>query len=332
MDPSRHAAIVYNPTKVDIDALRAAVAAAEEAHGWAPSLWIETTADDPGTGQARQALERGATMVVACGGDGTVRCVAEGLHGRDAAIGLVPAGTGNLLARNLHLPLELDEAVDVAFGGTEESIDIGTVEVVRPDRSRESADFVVLVGVGIDAQMIVHTDEDLKKKAGILAYAQAVIRSVGGGDRIKLRYSADRESPRRARVHSLMVGNCGELPGDIALLPDARADDGLLDMVMLRPGGLLGWLQIVNRMVQHRLLRRRDGGQRLTGPGRDIGSLRYYTGRDLEVWLMHPEPFEMDGDLFGDVIAFRCGIDRAALRIRTTAPPPEVPPGTPSAG
>lgn len=331
MDTSRRAAVVYNPTKVDLEALRTAVAAAEATHGWAPSLWIETTAEDPGTGQTLQAVERGVTMVVACGGDGTVRCVAEGLHGLDAALGLVPAGTGNLLARNLHLPLDLPSAVEVAFGGTEESIDIGTVEVVRPDRTRESADFVVLVGVGIDAQMIVKTDEDLKKKAGVLAYAQAIIRSIGGGDRIQLRYRIDREGPRRASVHSLMVGNCGELPGNIALLPDARADDGLLDMVIMRPGGLLGWLQIVGRVAQHKLFRRRDVGQRITGPGRDIDTLRYLTGRDMEVRLAHPEPFELDGDLFGEVVAFHCTIARAALRIRTTAPPPEVPPGTPSA-
>lgn len=148
---------MFNPTKVDLDELRTLVSAAEEAHGWQPSLWLETTEEDPGAGQARQAVDQGVSMVVACGGDGTVRCVAEGLHGRDAALGLVPVGTGNLLARNLHLPLETDEAVDTVFGGTEESIDIATVRMVRPDRSTQNADFVVMAGVGIDAQMIVNT-------------------------------------------------------------------------------------------------------------------------------------------------------------------------------
>ena len=329
MEPTRLAAVVYNPTKVDVEELRTLVSAAEEAYDWQPSLWIETTEEDPGVGQALQAVERGATTVIACGGDGTVRCVAEGLHGLDASLGLVPAGTGNLLARNLHLPLEMDEAVHVAFGGTEESIDIATVRMVRPDRSTENADFVVMAGVGIDAQMIVNTDEDLKKKAGILAYARAVVKSLGGGDRLKLRYRVDQDPPKRARVHSLMVGNCGELPGNIALLPDARADDGIVDMVMLRPGGLLGWVQIVTRVLQHKLLRREDVGQKITGGERDDRALRYLTGADMEVWLTRPEPFELDGDLFGEVIAFRCEIERAGLRVRTTAPPPETPPGEP---
>lgn len=330
MDSSRRAAIVYNPTKVDLDALRAAVSSAEGQYGWGPSLWIETTEEDPGTGQALQGVERGATMVVACGGDGTVRCVAQGLHGLDAAIGLVPAGTGNLLARNLHLPLGLEESVDVAFGGTEESIDIATVEVVRPDGSQESADFVVMAGVGIDAQMIVNTDEDLKKKAGVLAYVQAIGRSIGGGDRLYVRYRVDGDRPRRARVHSAMVGNCGELPGGIALLPDSRADDGQLEMVLLRPGGLLGWLQIVVRVAQHAILRRSDVARKISGPERDIRTLHYLIGQDMEVRLNHPEPFELDGDLFGEVTAFRCTIERAGLRVRTIAPPPDEAPGSPN--
>lgn len=156
-----------------------------------------------------------------------------------------------------------------------------------------------------------------------------MVKSLGGGDRLKLRYRVDQDPPKRARVHSVMVGNCGELPGRIALLPDARADDGVLDMVMLRPGGLLGWLQIIVRVLQHKLLRRGDVGQKITGPDRDTRALRYLTGADMEVWLTRPEPFELDGDLFGDVIAFRCEVQRAGLRVRTTAPPPEEPPGEP---
>ncbi|SDB79819.1 Diacylglycerol kinase family enzyme [Raineyella antarctica] len=331
MDSSRRAAIVYNPTKVDLDTLRSAISSAEETHGWGPSLWIETTEEDPGTGQALQAVERGASMVVACGGDGTVRCVAQGVHGLDAAMGVIPQGTGNLLARNLHLPLDMEEAVEVAFGGTEESIDIATVDVIRPDGSRESADFVVMAGVGIDAQMIVNTDEDLKKKAGILAYVQALGRSVGGGDRLRVRYRVDQDRPRRARVHSAMIGNCGELPGGIVLLPDSRADDGRLEMVLLRPGGLLGWLQIVGRVAQHAVLRRSDVARKITGPDKPIRALHYLIGQDMEIQLTHAEPFELDGDLFGEVRAFRCTIERSALRVRTTTPPPEQAPGSPHA-
>lgn len=328
-EAGRRAAIVYNPVKVDLEALRSTVATAEQTHGWGPSLWIETSEEDPGTGQALQAVERGATMVVACGGDGTVRAVAEGLHGLDAAMAVVAQGTGNLLARNLHLPLDTEEALDLAFGGTEESMDLATVEVVRPDGRREKADFVVMAGVGLDAQMIVNTDEDLKKKAGILAYVGAIGKSLGGGDRLSIRFRVDRAPLRRASVHTLIVGNCGDLPGNIALLPDARADDGILDMVLLRPGGLLGWLQIVGRVLQHAVLRRSDVAQKITGPGRDIRALRYLRGRDMEVRLAHPEPFELDGDLFGEVVAFRCEIERAGLRVRTSAPPPQAQPGSP---
>lgn len=326
---TRRAAVVYNPTKEGLETLRTVVAAAEEAHGWEPSLWIETTEEDPGTSQARQAVEQGATTVIAYGGDGTVRAAVQGLHGTDAALGLVPAGTGNLLARNLHLPMDLDDAVEVAFAGTETRVDVATVHMVRPDRTSEDADFVVMAGVGIDAQMIANTDEDLKKKAGILAYVRAIVLSLRGGDRLRLRYRVDGRSTHRARVHSLIVGNCGELPANVALLPDAVADDGILDMVMLRPGGLLGWLQIAVQVLWHKLLPRRKVRLGSSGPDRDTGTLRYLRGTDVEVWLTRPEPFELDGDLFGDVIAFRCGIEPGALRVKTTVPPPEEPPGEP---
>src|SRR3954468_14972540 len=97
--PKPRAAVVYNPTKVDLGELRGAVALAESEAGWAKSLWLETTEDDPGTGQAREAVKQGVDVVIAAGGDGTVRAAAEGLHGSDVPLSLLPAGTGNLLAR-----------------------------------------------------------------------------------------------------------------------------------------------------------------------------------------------------------------------------------------
>lgn len=95
-------------------------------------------------------------------------------------------------------------------------------------------------GVGLDAQMLVNTDEDLKKKAGWLAYVQAIGRSLKGGRRIKLRYRLDGKASREVRVHTLMIGNVGALTGDV-VLPDAEVDDGVLDVVALRPDGLVGW-------------------------------------------------------------------------------------------
>src|SRR5919205_3322257 len=134
---TKTAAVVYNPIKVDLPTLRASVDAAAAAAGWAGSRWYETSEEDPGTGQTRQAVEDGADVVLAAGGDGTVRAVAEGLRDSGVPIALLPSGTGNLLARNLNLTLgNLEDSVATAFEGTDREIDLGVVEVRRPDESR----------------------------------------------------------------------------------------------------------------------------------------------------------------------------------------------------
>ena len=115
------AAVVINPVKID-DLSRAEIADVCTGLGWAPPLWLPTTPEDPGTGQAREAVARGADVVIACGGDGTVRAVGQSLAGTRVAMGLVPAGTGNLLARTLRIPIDIASATRVALTGDDREI------------------------------------------------------------------------------------------------------------------------------------------------------------------------------------------------------------------
>ena len=102
----RTAAVIYNPVKVDIDELRAAVDSEASAAGWAETSWYETSVEDVGQGVTKQAIADGADMIIAAGGDGTVRAIAEAVRGTGASVALLPSGTGNLLARNLELTLD----------------------------------------------------------------------------------------------------------------------------------------------------------------------------------------------------------------------------------
>ncbi|HLU64167.1 MAG TPA: diacylglycerol kinase family protein [Protaetiibacter sp.] len=317
----RRAAIVYNPIKVDVERLRAAVATAESSEGWAKSLWLETSEEDPGIGQGRQAVAERVDVVIAAGGDGTVRAVSQALRGTGIAISLLPSGTGNLLARNLGLdvnPGHLEASVAHAFTGYDSAIDVGVVEVDRPDGTSEEHAFVVMAGLGLDAKMIANTDPELKRRVGWLAYVDAIGRALVDKEVLRLRYRLDGQEERVTRAHTLLVGNCGALPGNILLLPDAEIDDGLFDIVALRPEGVGGWARVwVGIFWENGVLKRSSAGRKLLNlRQKPVRALRYLRGRQLEVRLDGPEEFELDGDEFGVITGFRAHVDPAALIVR----------------
>lgn len=319
--PDRSAAVVYNPIKVDLDALKASVAAAQGAAGWGESRWYATSQEDPGEQVAKQALADGADVVLAAGGDGTVRSVATALRGSKVPLALLPSGTGNLLARNLHLTLDdLDESISTAFAGTEREIDLGLVDVERPGGAHEKFVFVVMAGLGLDAKMIANTDDDLKKRVGWLAYVDAIIKSLRDKNRLYIRYNLDGQGNRNVRVHTVMIGNCGSLPGNILLLPDAAVDDGEFDIVALRPEGLFGWVQVWIKIVwENGVLRRSQVGRKIMSMTKEVRTLRYLRGRELVMRLDRPEEFELDGDAFGKLIALRATVDHRSLAVKVPA-------------
>lgn len=315
----RTAAVVYNPIKVDLKAIRASVARHAGDAGWGPTRYYETSKEDPGGGITRQALADGAEMVIAAGGDGTVRAVAEALRGSDASIGLVPAGTGNLLARNLSLSLDrLDDSIATAFRGRDRAIDLGVVDIERENGDRETKVFVVMAGVGLDAKMLANTNDTLKKRVGWLAYVDAIARALRDDNRIDVRYQLDDGERKSMRAHTIIVGNCGLLPANIMLLPDAAVDDGIFDIVALRPEGLIGWVQIWIKIVwENGVLRRSHVGRRIMAANsREVRTLRYNKGKKLVVRLDSPQDFEIDGDSVGKAVALRAVVDPGALTVR----------------
>jgi YegS/Rv2252/BmrU family lipid kinase len=269
------AAVVVNPTKVDDDhAFRESVRRVMGDSGWDEPLWLQSTPEDPGLGQAKSAVSAGADLVLACGGDGTVTACAEGLAGTGVPLGIIPMGTGNLLARNVGIPMGLDEALAVALGGVQQPIDTGAVNGTM---------FVVMAGLGLDAQMLSDTSEPLKKHLGWLAYAISAIRHLG--DRpMRVTITADGGRRRRMRANTLIVGNVGWLRGGLPLLPDARPDDGMLDAVVLTAGGLAGWLAVIADI----LLRRPAYGR--------IYRVQF---AKLQVTLDKDQPWELDGEVMG---------------------------------
>jgi len=299
----RCAAVVINPTKFDdLDAVRAVLSQACRRHGWAEPMLIETTSDDCGRGQARTALAAGVDLVCSLGGDGTVREVAEVLVRTGTPLGLLPGGTGNLLARNLDLPIDdLDAALTVALTGTDTAIDVGVVTFDRSgeDERPQEQVFLVMSGLGFDAAMMAHAPEALKAKVGWLAYVVSGARHLLG-EQVKARITVDGTPRTSRRVRTVLAANCGTLTGGIPLIPDARLDDGWLDAVALSPKGLVSWASVAVRVLARS---RHDR----------IGRARC---REYSVRVDRPTDAQLDGDVVGTVRAMHARVDPAALLVR----------------
>ena len=316
---SPRAGVVVNPVKLDPDELRGALAALESRHGLAPSLVLPTTVDDDGDAQARAALAEGVDRLVVIGGDGTVRLAAGVLAGSGVPLGIVPAGTGNLLARNLGIDpaRPLLEHLEGALAGPTRSIDLGWAEVERPgDGRHERVPFAVMAGIGVDAGMIEHTDDDLKARIGWLAYLGGIARTLAGGPTFRARFRLGQGRTFGTRAAALLVGNCGALQGGLVLLPDAVIDDGRLDVLVLRPTGATGWLEVLSGIIAGTLSKRTSMrlARRAHGRNRRISTAQ--TEAAVLRVDSHPELFEADGDVLGEIVAARFTVDHRALEVR----------------
>ena len=324
---ARQAALVYNPIKVDAKALRATVARLSMTAGWGEPLFYETTVDDLGDDVARQALASGANAVLVAGGDGTVRAVAEAVAGSGVPLTIVPSGTGNLLARNLRLPLTgPDTMVGATFGGDTLAMDVGWARLERGDGSAVERAFVVMGGMGLDAAMIANTNPLLKKTVGWMAYVDGAARSLTRAKPFRIMYELPGRRLHSARVQSVLFANCGSLPAGLELAPEASVTDGELDIVIVQPKGALGWLFVWRRVAwDNSVLRRfRAGRNVLKMRGRD-NSVVYSRGGGIEIAATEVHPVQLDGDEFGEA-------RHVAVRVAAGALLVAVPPGHDVAG
>jgi YegS/Rv2252/BmrU family lipid kinase len=269
------AAVVVNPTKhADGAKFRAEVTEAMTAHGWSDPLWLETTPDETGRGLAEAAVAEQVDVVLASGGDGTVTACAEGVAGSGVPLAVLPAGTGNLLARNLGLPLALDQALAVGLTGRDRRLDVGNVN---------GHPFVAMAGIGFDAMLLDSTGEPLKKRLGWMAYAVSALRHLRARP-VRATLRADGRPVLRRRASGIIVANVGALQGGLVLLPGAEPDDGVLDLMVLTARGWSGWLALTIDVMLRR-----------TRTGRVVRS----EFRELRVQLDRPQLWELDGEVMG---------------------------------
>ncbi|MFE6787081.1 diacylglycerol kinase family protein [Streptomyces sp. NPDC057680] len=357
--------VVRHPHACD-DRLTDRVRVVLEAHGHRDQHWTITTAERPsgelaevcGTrtpgGTASDASTSDATtpgadppaavapaavgLVVVCGGDGTVRACADVLAGTGIPLAVVPCGTGNLLARNLGLPLEPATALHDALSGEDcFGIDVGRVSGDRLEPAR----FTVMAGAGFDAAMVRDASPRLKARLGWAAYLLAAARHLRD-PRTRVSIRVDGGPRRRHRARMVVVGNVGTLQGGLELLPGARADSGRLDVVLFAPEGAAGWLAATGHLLSRALRPRSTTPQetaRITADSVELGrrsvaggALTYYRGRHIDIRFAGAQPRELDGDAVADGRRLTVETEPGALLVRLPhAPRPgPVRPATPA--
>lgn len=285
-----------NPVKVEGDAFRRAVETALAERGYADPLWLETTEDDAGVGMARQAIDEQVDLVLVAGGDGTVRVVCAELAGTAIPAAVLPGGTGNLLARNLGISLELDVALHELLDGSEQRIDSVLIEGDQLPGDR----FVVMAGLGLDAAIIEDAPDDLKKRVGWAAYVVSTLKNLNHPF-VNVEIVVDDQPPVRRRARTVVIGNVGTLQANIPLFPDATPDDGRIDVVVLAPRRISHWPRLALGLVIKSWRERH---------------VERFTGKRIQVRADRVVGRELDGDAIAEGTSLVAEVDPSALVVR----------------
>jgi diacylglycerol kinase (ATP) len=270
MSRSRTVAVIAHRKKTlggGLDELRRRVTAEDVGK----LLWYEVPKSRKAPKKARLAADEGADLILVWGGDGMVQRTLDALAGRKVTVGIIPAGTANLLAGNLGIPADLAEAVRIAFHGRERPLDLGRLN---------GEHFAVMAGAGFDGDLIREADRGLKDRLGRLAYVWTGLKHIDG-KAPRVRVKIDGTTWFKGRASCVLLGNVGTITGGIHAFDDAEPDDGWLEVGVSTATGAAEWARALGRMVA----------------GRSDRSpfVRMTRAREIDVRLAAPMTYELDG-------------------------------------
>ena len=255
-------------------------------------------------------------MVVAVGGDGTVRTVASALSGTGHALGIVPIGTGNLFARNMGIPVDdIDAALTVATSHGSRLVDVGRLTLLDDETTDHGHAFLIIAGIGFDALMIDDTDPELKKNISWLAYFVSGVKNLFApkykGNVTITSADGSTHSTRGLTFRTFMAGNCGQIPM-FSLMPEASYDDGILDYEIIdTSGGLIGWANLFGDVLHQTIT-----GKAQQSPLSTNSTVDQVQGVSAEITLERPVLAQVDGDMLPETKHIRFSVERQALCVR----------------
>lgn len=260
-------------------------------HGLAVEVAV-TNKRGHGRELSRQARDRGMGIVVAWGGDGTINEVASGLVGSDVALGIVPGGSGNGLARDLGIPLDPAGALEIVGGGRTRRIDSGRID--------DDVWFFNIAGVGLDA-LISHQIAQPGAQRGFAGYIRLTFGELPWYRPQLYRVDCDGEANDR---HAMFIAfaNSRQYGNDAKIAPAARLDDGLLDVVVVEAQPLWRILSKIPHLFQGRLK-----------PGR---GLHMHTMTAATIESARPIAYHADGEPGAGGTSLRVTVVPASLSVR----------------
>lgn len=265
--------------------------------GWETEL-IATGGPGDARRLAAYGVAQGVDVVAVFGGDGTTMQAAAALVGTDVSLGVIPGGTGNLLAGNLRIPASPERAARALVSARPRPFDLGRME--RPDGVQY---FAVACGAGYDARVMAGTLSQHKQRWGMAAYVATTLRLIG-----EIRSAAHVITidgvEYDAEAAMVLVANCGEvIPPLVRLRAGIRPDDGLLDVVVMRANSFGQSVRAVWELLRDAPAA--DGAETFVG---------FATGREIRVESEPVQPVQLDGEP-GGVTPFTATVVPGAIRI-----------------
>jgi len=268
-----------------------------EWEGFTDPLWYEVHKSRKAPKYARRALARGADVIFVWGGDGMVQRCIDALAGTQAVLAILPAGTANLLAANLHIPADLTEAVRVGLYGDRRRLDTGSVN---------GEHFAVMAGAGFDASMIKQADRALKDRIGRAAYLYTGARNLTA-HRAKADIEVDGARFFKGRVACVLAGNVGKVLGGVQAFRGAQPDDGLLELGVVTARNPAQWARTLGRVA--------------LGDAEKSPFVRLTRGRRFRIRFDRRFPYELDGGARPAARKLRIKVHPSSVRICVPASP-----------
>ncbi|HKH65381.1 MAG TPA: YegS/Rv2252/BmrU family lipid kinase [Solirubrobacterales bacterium] len=261
-----------------------------ERAGVSDPLWTEVPKSKRAPAAVEQALEEGAELLLAWGGDGMVRRCVNALKDSQVPLAIVPAGTSNLFATHLGIERDIEQAVEVALHGDRRRLDVGRFDDER---------FAVMAGAGFDAAMIKGAD-DLKERLGRAAYVVSGAAKLDS-ESFEAKIKVDGTRWYKGPASCILVGNVGELFGGIEVFADAEPDDGKLEVGVLTSEGPA---QLV-----------RAAARTAIGSAEKSPFVRVTQAQSVRVKLDRKVRYELDGGDRKKVKSFKVEVEPEAITV-----------------